>query len=129
MTSLSTASSPLLIVEDDPMASMLERTILEKAGFQVDVVETGKQALKYLADRESPALLVLDYFLPDMTGGDVVAALGDQIADLPVVMVTGHPDPAITKQLLAAGVIDYIIKDEKIKFLDRLLKVARAIVG
>ncbi len=75
-----------------------------------------------------PALVVLDYFLPDMTVADLVAALGDRISDLPVIMVTGHPDPAIAEQLLAAGVLGYIVKDRDLKYLDRLVEAARAVI-
>ncbi len=77
---------------------------------------------------ERLGLLVLDYKLPDMTGADIVATLGDRLATLPVVMVTGYPDPVVEEQMRAAGVFDYIIKDMDLKFLGRLPIAALAAV-
>ncbi len=64
--------------------------------------------------------MVLDYRLPDMTGADIVAAMGDRIADLPVLVVTGFPAPETEERMRAAGVSDYIIKDIALAFLDNL---------
>ncbi len=49
--------------------------------------------------------------------------------DLPVVMVTGYPDPAITEQVRAAGVLGYISKDVGGKFLDHMLDAARTAIA
>ncbi len=64
-----------------------------------------------------------------MTGADIVEVLGDQIASLPVVMVTGYPDPAVEAQMRAAGVSDYIVMDVGLEFLDSLPKAAQAAIG
>ncbi len=72
--------------------------------------------------------MVLDYRLPDMTGADVVAVLGDRIRALPVVVVTGFPDPVIEESMRDAGVYDYLLKDTNLEFLDRLPVVARAAI-
>ncbi len=124
------ASAPeVLLVEDEPSIALLEREVLERAGFRVEDVGRGERALECLESRQMLALMVLDYRLPDMTGGDVVAVLGDRITSLPVVMVTGHPDPEVEARMRAAGVYDYIVKDFGLKFLDRLPEVARAAIG
>ncbi len=61
-----------------------------------------------------------------MTGADIVMELGDRIPALPVVMVTGYPDPEVAEQVRAAGVLDYISKDVDLKFLDQMLGAAQA---
>ncbi len=119
----------VLLVEDDESIAMLERESLERSGFRVREAGLGQGALEFLEKRGALALLVLDYRLPDMTGADIVEALGDRIASLPVVMVTGYPDPAIEARMRAAGVFDYIVKDLGLEFLDNLPKAARAAIG
>lgn len=116
----------LLVVEDERAIAELERNALEESGFRVQAVSQGQRALEQLALGDQIALMVLDYRLPDMTGADVVAALGDRIAFLPVVVVTGCPDPDIERQLRDAGVMDYIVKDIGMRFLDRLPQVVHA---
>ncbi len=118
----------VLLVEDDESIAMLERESLERSGFRVREAGLGQGALEFLEKRGALALLVLDYRLPDMTGADVVEALGDRIATLPVVMVTGYPDPAIEVRMRAAGVFDYIVKDVGLEFLDSLPKAAQAAI-
>ncbi len=51
------------------------------------------------------------------------------IPALPVVMVTGYPDPAIAEQVRAAGVRDYISKDMDLKFLELMLNAAQAAIA
>ncbi len=119
----------VMIVEDDPGIAELERRVFESAGYQVKDFALGRPALECIESCESPALLVLDYLLPDMTGADIVTELGDRIPALPVVMVTGYPDPAIAEQVRAAGVRDYISKDVDLKFLDQMLEAAQAAIA
>ncbi len=118
----------VLLVEDDESIAMFERAVLEQRGFQVREAANGRRALECLEDFESLALVVLDYKLPDMTGADIVAVLGERIASLPVVMVTGYPDPVLEAQMREAGVFDYIVKDVGLEFLESLPNAAHAAI-
>ncbi len=119
----------VLIVEDDPGISILERTTFERAGYKVKNFDLGRPALECIEKCKGLSFLVLDYLLPDMTGADIVTEMGDRILDLPVVMVTGYPDPAIAEQVQTAGVRDYISKDVDLKFLDHMLAAARTAIA
>ncbi len=121
-------SHNVLLVEDDEGIAALESATLERRGFRVKQAAIGQRALECLEKCERLALVVLDYKLPDMTGADIVATLGDRLATLPVVMVTGYPDPVVEERMRTAGVFDYIIKDLALKFLDRLPITALAAV-
>ncbi len=118
-----------MIVEDDPGVAELERTVFERAGYEVKDFALGRTALECIESCESLAFLVLDYLLPDMTGADIVTELGDRIPGLPVVMVTGYPDPAVAERVRAAGVLDYISKDVDLKFLDQMLGAAQTAIA
>ncbi len=118
----------VLLVEDEAPIALLEREALERSGFRVEVAALGQRALECLSLGDDFTLLVLDYRLPDMTGADVIEALGERIERLPVVVVTGYPDPEVERSMRAAGIYDYLIKDLGLKFLDILPDVARAVV-
>ena len=119
----------ILLVEDQPTIAQLERNALEKSGFLVEEVGQGLRALERLATGDGISLMVLDYRLPDMTGADVVEALGDQIERLPVLVVTGYPDPAIERSMRDAGVDHYMVKDIGMSFLERLPRTAQSVLA
>jgi DNA-binding response OmpR family regulator len=80
----------ILIVEDDDDLRRLYRAALTFAGFDVQDVAVGMDALRRL-EQEAPDLVVLDLLLPDMSGVVVrqeIAAQA-QTRDIPVVIVTG----------------------------------------
>jgi len=61
-----TTRGTILVVEDDPGISMLERRRLERAGYGVVCATTAEEALVYV--EQGVALIVLDQGLPDATG-------------------------------------------------------------
>ena len=101
----------ILVVEDDPDIADLMRRYLLKAGFAVDVLASGDEALE--AVRSSPPdLLVLDLMLPRMSGLELCRAVRDtpQTADLPVIMVTARSDESDRIAGLDLGADDYLAK-------------------
>jgi DNA-binding response OmpR family regulator len=82
---------PILVVEDDPPARELYRSILRQAGYSVIAVEDGLAALHYIEERR-PAAVVLDLVLPRLSGRDVYQELQmrPDTRDIPIVIVSGH---------------------------------------
>jgi DNA-binding NtrC family response regulator len=116
----------ILLVEDEEVMAFLECTVLERAGFQLETVQTGGEALERLANKTYSAL-ILDYRLPDMTAADILAVLGDRVRTLPVLVVTGYNDPKLARQLLDAGALEFIVKGDP-GFLPRLPEVVGRIL-
>ncbi|MEE2769966.1 MAG: ATP-binding protein [Pseudomonadota bacterium] len=85
----------ILIVEDNKLASLALKNMIEMFGFQVLVVETGKKAFEALETNDFKCLF-LDIGLPDQSGMDVLLELKKnvQYKALPVVMLSGD----ITKE-------------------------------
>ena len=80
--------SKILIVEDDPEISMLERDYLEIEGMETQVVDNGNQAVE-MAVTGGYDLILLDLMLPGCSGYDVCRLIRDRV-DVPILMVTAR---------------------------------------
>ncbi len=106
----SSASTSLLLVDDDaPFRTRLARA-LEKRGFDVVAVESLSAARQMLADPIPPAYAAVDMRLGDGNGLDLVADLRERRADVRVVMLTGYGNIASAVAAIKAGAIDYLPK-------------------
>ena len=79
----------ILIIDDDPVIHVLFRSVLEPAGYDLVFATTGRQGID-AARGVQPTLILLDYSLPDLQGGEVFDRLREEDATrgLPVVFVT-----------------------------------------
>ena len=103
------AGSRLLVVEDDPNIRELLSASLRFAGFAVDAVTTGFEAVT--AARESrPDLIVLDVMLPDLDGFEVMRRLRDGGTRTPVVFLTARDGTEDKIRGLTLGGDDYVTK-------------------
>jgi diguanylate cyclase (GGDEF)-like protein len=101
----------ILIVDDDPLFTLLASETLRQAGFEPHVTNNAHDALQHL-QAAKPDLVLLDVELPDGQGFDVcvrIRALPDGI-DVPVVMVTGKHDTASIARAYQVGATDFINK-------------------
>ena len=101
----------ILIVDDDPLFTLLAAETLRQAGFEPHVADNAHDALQRTLDI-NPDLVLLDVELPDGQGFDVcvrIRALPDGI-DIPVVMVTGKHDTASIARAYEVGATDFINK-------------------
>ena len=101
----------LLLVDDDVVDRGAARRALAAASVRVDVIEatTADEAFTALASHRFDCIL-LDLFLPDRNGMEVLLALADQGIDVPVVMLTGSGDETMAVELMKAGAADYLVK-------------------
>jgi response regulator of citrate/malate metabolism len=101
----------VLVVDDDFMVAEIHRRFVDRVdGFRVvGVSRTGAEALS--AARElRPHLILLDVFLPDMTGLEVLQQLrsgGDRVG---VIMITAARELDTVSGALDGGAADYLIK-------------------
>lgn len=102
----------VLVVDDEPSARHLLRSLLERKGFEVFEAEDGLEALERVEERSTIGLVVADLNMPRMDGLELIWELrGDQRrAHLPVIVVTGEVDEILEMQLLEEGADDYIRK-------------------
>ena len=101
----------VLVVDDDFMVAEIHRRFVEQVdGFRaVGVARTGAEALAAARDLQ-PQLILLDVYLPDMTGLDVLQRLragGDRVG---VIMITAARELDTVSGALDGGAADYLIK-------------------
>ncbi len=65
----------ILVVEDNRALSAILRQRLEKDGFSVDVIEGGLALLAHLKNGEEPDAVILDLFIPEKSGLELLDAL------------------------------------------------------
>ena len=98
----------ILIIEDDPEVAQFERTILEKAGYEVRVTTTGTAGLE-AEPAFKPAVILLDVELPDISGLDVCTSLANS-SDAFILMVSAHSTENDVLKGLGLGADDYVRK-------------------
>lgn len=101
----------VLIIEDDPMVAMLNQQFIEKIAdvHIVGNVRNIPDARELLAE-ESVDLLLLDVYLPGMTGIEFLAELHDKKINVAVILITAANDVSTVKEAIYYGVVDYLIK-------------------
>jgi response regulator of citrate/malate metabolism len=100
-----------LIVDDDFMVARVHRAYTERVlGFDVvGVAHSGSEALE-AAERLRPDLVVLDIYLPDLSGLEVLQQLRARQSAVDVIMVTAARDVESLRAAMAGGALRYIVK-------------------
>lgn len=101
----------VLIVEDDLRVAEINRRFVEKIeGFAVvGLSSDGEQAKEQIAILQ-PDLLLLDVYLPDMLGVQLVRHVRMHHPDLDIIMITAAKEVETLRAALRGGVFDYIVK-------------------
>lgn len=86
--------SPLLLcIDDEVLGLKVRKTVLERAGYQVLIAESGPRGLELFASHPVQ-LVVLDYAMPGMHGGEVAARMRNTKPDVPILLLSAYVDLA-----------------------------------
>lgn len=125
----------ILIVDDDPEIVRLMTDWLGSDGrFEVTSASTGYDA-GLMTERFRPALIVLDYMLPDINGNIVCQRVRQtpELAGTRVLCVSGVVEEAEVDRLRAAGADDFLKKpfdlNELVRRIERLLELPSRVGG
>jgi two-component system, chemotaxis family, sensor kinase CheA len=107
------ARRTVLVVDDSLTTRMLERSILESAGYDVDLAVSGEEALERVRDK-SYALILVDVEMPGMDGFTFVERIraDAKLRDIPAILVTSLAEPAHRERGRQVGAQGYIVKSE-----------------
>lgn len=101
----------VVIVEDDPIITQLNRRYAEKDGrFTVtQTFSSPRRALDWLT-RHPADLVILDFYMPQMNGLKLLRAIRAAGVESDVIMITAANDAATVEALTRLGVVDYLVK-------------------
>ncbi len=102
------SSYRVFIVEDNDLYAKVLKKQLEAQNFTVSVFHTGRECLRHL-DRQ-PAIVTLDYRLPDISGDEMLAEILRSDPGIHVIVISGQDDINTAVKLLKNGAYDYIEK-------------------
>ena len=98
----------VLVLDDDPLMLRLVRDALTEAGWTA--LPTGDpEQLGRLIEAERPDLVLLDLVLPGTDGIDLMRRI-PELAELPVIFISGYGNDATIAKALELGAADYIVK-------------------
>ncbi len=112
-----------LVVDDDFMVARLHSSaVARQPGFEVvGVASSGAQALT-LVKEQRPDLLLLDVYLPDLTGLEVLRRLRGAGAECDVIVISAARDLDSLRQAMRSGVYQYLVKPFELDELRRRLE-------
>ena len=101
----------VLVVDDALTVRELQRSILERAGFDVSVAADGRDALSRLAEAPSE-LIITDIEMPNMDGFELTAAVraDPALANVPVLILSSRATDEDRQRGLDVGADGYIVK-------------------
>jgi signal transduction histidine kinase/ActR/RegA family two-component response regulator len=89
----------ILVVDDDADVRATLRHSLESLGYKVEEAAGGPEALALL-ERAAPALAILDYAMPELSGAELAARAAELRPDLPVVFASGYAETEALERVL-----------------------------
>jgi two-component system chemotaxis sensor kinase CheA len=104
---------PILVIDDSLTTRMLEQSILESAGYAVDLAVSAEQGLEK-ARQKAYGVILVDVEMPGMDGFEFVTLTraDPDLRNVPAILITSRNDPADFERGRVAGASDYIVKGD-----------------
>jgi FixJ family two-component response regulator len=109
MASADAANPEIFVVDDDPAARDALAALLIDAGYRVMLFADGASVLNEARAR-TPACFLLDLYMPDGSGLDILAQLDARHSAAPIIVVSGRSDVPGVVEAIKRGAFDYIEK-------------------
>ena len=115
----------ILVIDDDKSILRTLTRILQKAGYEVDTAETGKEAMEKLKVCQY-SLALVDVRLPDVDGTELLVNMKDYLRDTVKIVITGFPSMEMGVKALDGGADAYLVKpvrpDDLLTLIEEKLK-------
>jgi two-component system chemotaxis sensor kinase CheA len=123
-----TRPAPILVIDDSLTTRMLEKSILESAGYEVEIAVSAEEALSKACDGRF-SLFVVDVEMPGMDGFEFVETTraDPTLRSIPAILVTSRNAPEDRRRGEQAGARAYIVKGEFDQ--GKLLQTIRSLIG
>ncbi|HEY5599525.1 MAG TPA: response regulator, partial [Candidatus Manganitrophaceae bacterium] len=116
-------SEKLLIVDDEPAILSTLSAVLMDEGYLVQTTENGLEAIR-LIQKSPPAVVLLDIWMPEPDGVEILKRLKDLFPDLIVIMMSGHGSIETAVRTIKLGAYDYVEKPLSLEKIVLMVKHA-----
>lgn len=99
----------ILVVDDEKILTESLENILSSSGYTVSTCLRGEDFLQALNDF-NPDLVLLDIFMGQVNGLELLRKMKEEERDTPVLMITGHADVALAVEAMKEGAVDFVLK-------------------
>ncbi len=99
----------IIIIDDEKSILESLSDILLDEGYRVITAMTAKEGLSYLP-QENPDLLILDVWLPDIDGLEVLKKIKEEYPSIPVIVISGHGTVEMAVRAIKLGAFDFLEK-------------------
>lgn len=117
------AKGQILVVDDEPTICAMLAKRLSVQGFDVRTAHSGTQALASI-EKSRPRLMLLDMYMPEMSGIEVIRTLRGRGDVLPIIVLTASRDQALLDECLKLGSFDVMNKPVDLEYLDMAILVS-----
>jgi len=114
----------ILLVDDEPITALFEKTMLDKYGYSVIVASSGDQAIKIASENRSIDCILMDIDMGDGIDGTLAAKIILKDRDIPVIFLSDHTEPEIVEKTESITSYGYVVKNTGITILDASIKMA-----
>src|SRR5438552_13215775 len=118
-------SETILVVDDEEKIRHTLRGVLAYEGFEVLEAPDGRRALELL-QHAAPRLAIVDVWMPEMDGIELVERMRNQAPGVPIIVISGHGTIETAVRVIRLGAFDFL---EKPFPLDALLGVVGRALG
>jgi len=114
---------PILVVDDEAILREALRDWLTNAGYTVEAVERGEEALELIKERDF-GVAILDFKLPGKNGIEILREARVQRPQLQGILITAYPSWETAVESMKLGAIDYLSKPFSLDTLEKLVQKA-----
>ena len=101
----------ILIIEDEPLISLMYTTKFKQKKYTVFTAMDGKSGLSFAMEKQ-PDMILLDLVLPGMSGYDILKELkkSEATRDIPVIITSNLGQDEEIAEGKKLGAVDYVVK-------------------
>ncbi len=114
----------ILLVEDEVIIALKEKTDLTSYNYNVIMAHSGREAIETFNGNKNIDLILMDIDLGDELDGTIVAEEILKIKDIPIVFLSNHTEPDIVQKTEKITSYGYVVKNSGITVLDTSIKMA-----
>ena len=118
----------VLVVDDDRGIRDVLTNFLSRRGYEVETAADGETALESIR-RNQPDVLLLDIYLPTMSGIDVLYELRHEGLEIPTLTFSGMPDDQMARESTLLGASDFVFKPFHLDELEANLQKRLSAMG